>query len=130
MPSRFRRAALVGLVASLPAACSRKAADNYRHCLNLRVGMTREELWRIMGPPEETIPYVEDKSLGYLKGRVAYEWSNPAAMPGPDHVSVDDASGKISSIRCSGAVIAASVYVEPPASSTATASPRRRPGPN
>jgi TPR repeat protein len=74
-----------------------------------------------MGPPEETIPYVEGKSLDYLKGRTAYEWSNPASMPGGDHVSVDDASGKIESIRCSNSEITASVFVEPPAPSSAAA---------
>jgi hypothetical protein len=84
--------------------------------------MTREALFQVMGPPEETIAYVEGKSLDYLKGRTAYEWSNPPSMPGPDHVSVDDASGKIESIRCSNSEITAPVFIEPPALSTA---PRR-----
>lgn len=116
----MRRALLVAL-ALLAAGCSRRASRNYKHCLKLRVGMTREELFKIMGPPEDTIPYVEGKSLPYLKGRTAYEWSNPASMPGPDHVSFSEEQGQIESIRCSNADITASVYVEPPAPSTATA---------
>jgi outer membrane protein assembly factor BamE (lipoprotein component of BamABCDE complex) len=103
------------------AGCGRKQAANYKHCLKLRVGMTREDMLKVMGAPEETLPFVEGKSLDYLRGRTAYEWSNPATMPGPDHVSVEDASGKIASIRCSNAEITASVFVEPPAPSTATA---------
>jgi TPR repeat protein len=113
----MRRAfALVILAAA--AACSHQAEANYKHCLRLRVGMTKAEMVAVMGEPEETIPYVEGKSLPYLKGRTAYEWSNPASMPGGDHVSVDDA-GKIESIRCSNSEITASVFVEPPAPSTA-----------
>jgi hypothetical protein len=115
----MRRALLAVLL--LAAACSRKAQQNYKHCLKLRVGMTREQMLQVMGPPEDTIPYVEGKSLAYLKGRTAYEWSNPASMPGPDHVSFSEVEGKIESIRCSNAEITASVYVEPPAPSTAAA---------
>lgn len=114
---------LAVLCAALLAAtgCGRKQAANYKHCLKLRVGMTREDMLKVMGAPEETMPFVEGKSLDYLRGRTAYEWSNPATMPGPDHVSVEDASGKIASIRCSNAEITASVFIEPPAPSTATA---------
>ena len=111
-----RAAAAAALV--LAAACSRKAAADYRHCLKLRVGMTKDQAFAIMGPPAETIPYVEGKSLDYLKGRTAYEWPNPASMPAPDHVSVDDASGLVESIRCSDAEITAPVDAEPPAPST------------
>ena len=103
------------------AACSRQPERNYKHCLKLRVGMSKADMVKVMGEPETTIPFVEGKSLDYLKGRTAYEWSNPASMPSCDHVSVDDASGKIESIRCDSAEIAASVYVEPPAPSTAAA---------
>jgi len=111
---------LVPLAVLLAAACGRKLALNYKHCLKLRVGMAREDMLKIMGPPEETIPFVEGKSLDYLRGRTAYEWPNPASMPGPDHVSVEDATGRVASIRCSNAEISASVLVEPPAASTAT----------
>ncbi|HXS99299.1 MAG TPA: tetratricopeptide repeat protein [Elusimicrobiota bacterium] len=107
--------------AALLTGCSRQAELNYKHCLKLRVGMTKADMVKVMGEPETTIPFVEGKSLDYLKGRTAYEWSNPASMPGGDHVSLDDASGKIESIRCSNAEITAAVFVEPPAPSTATA---------
>lgn len=113
--------ALVLAVLALAAGCSKQAELNYKHCLKLRVGMTKADMVKVMGEPETTIPYVEGKSLDYLKGRTAYEWSNPASMPGSDHVSMDDASGKIESIRCSNSEITASVFVEPPAPSTATA---------
>ena len=113
-----RAAAFVLLAAAAAAGCSRQAEANYKHCLKLRVGMTKDDLVKIMGAPEDTIPYVEGKSLPYLKGRTAYEWSNPASMPGGDHVSVDDA-GKIESIRCSNSEITAAVFVEPPAPSAA-----------
>ncbi len=127
----MRRGAL--LLAVLAAgACSRRAELNYKHCLRLRVGITKDQLFKVMGPPEDTFPYVEGQSLDYLKGRTAYEWSNPAAMPGPDHVSVDDASGLVESIRCSNSEISAQVFPEaaaPPAASTAPArtpaAPRR-----
>jgi hypothetical protein len=118
----MRRAALALLLA-LAAGCSKQPELNYRHCLKLRVGMTRDELTKVMGAPEETIPFVEGKSLDYLKGRTAYEWSNPATMPGGDHVSVDETTGKVASIRCSNAEITTSVFIEPPAPSTATAKP-------
>ncbi|MBI4370842.1 MAG: hypothetical protein HY552_00945 [Elusimicrobia bacterium] len=111
-------------------ACSRRGASNYRHCLTLRVGMSREQLFQIMGPPAETFPYVEGKSLPHLAGRTAYEWPNPPAMPGPDHVSVSERTGKIESIRCSGAIIEAAVFVEPRLSTAAAAGsppPARRP---
>ena len=121
-----RAAALV--LAALAAACSRQAELNYKHCLKLRVGLSKEDMLKVMGAPEETNPYVEGKSLPYLKGRTAYEWSNPATMPGGDHVSVDEASGKIESIRCSNSEITASVFNEPPAPSSAAAlSPRAAP---
>lgn len=115
----MRLAALA--VLALAMGCSKQAELNYKHCLKLRVGMTKADMVKVMGEPETTIPYVEGKSLEYLKGRTAYEWSNPASMPGSDHVSLDDASGKIESIRCSNAEITASVFIEPPAPSTATA---------
>ena len=114
------RLAALALLA-LAAGCSRQAELNYKHCLKLRVGMTKADMIKVMGEPETTIPYVEGKSLDYLKGRTAFEWSNPASMPGGDHVSLDDASGKIESIRCSNAEITAAVFVEPPAPSTAAA---------
>ncbi len=110
-----------GAALTAAAGCGRRLAANYKHCLKLRVGMTREDMRKIMGEPEETIPFVEGKSLDYLRGRTAYEWSNPATMPGPDHVSVEDATGKIASIRCSNAEISASVFIEPPEPSTAAA---------
>ena len=117
----MKRAAGLALLASaaLCAGCSRQAEANYKHCLKLRVGMTKGDMVQIMGAPEETIPYVEGKSLPYLKGRTAYEWSNPATMPGGDHVSLDEASGKIQSIRCSNSEITAALFIEPPAPSTA-----------
>lgn len=114
----MRRAVLAVLVLAA-AACSKKTAANYPRCLKLRLGMTKEELIKVMGPPDETIPYVEGKSLPHLRGRTAYEWANPGSMPGPNHVSVEDASGRVASVRCSDAVISASVFVEPPAPSTA-----------
>jgi hypothetical protein len=119
----MRRVLLAALV--LGAACSRKAERNYRHCLRLRVGMTKDDMTRIMGEPEETFPYVEGKSLDYLKGRTAYEWSNPAEMPGPDHVSVDDASGKIASIRCAGSEISAGVFPDSAPPGAAPAAKKR-----
>ena len=113
------RSAFLALLV-LAAGCSNKAASNYKHCLKLRVGMSKEDMLKTMGGAEEALPYVEGKSLEYLKGRTAYEWSNPATMPGGDHVSVDDASGKVESIRCSNSEITASVFVEPPAPSSST----------
>lgn len=99
----------------LASACSRKPALNYRHCLKLRIGMTREQMTEIMGEPEETFPYVEGKTLPHLKGRTSYEWGTPASMPAPNTVTVDDAAGKITSVRCADAVITATVFVEPAA---------------
>ncbi|OGS01784.1 MAG: hypothetical protein A2V88_12700 [Elusimicrobia bacterium RBG_16_66_12] len=111
----MKRTSLVVLILAA-AACSKKTANNYRNCLKLRLGMTQEDLLTIMGAPDETFPYVEGKSLPHLQGRTAYEWANPATMPGPNHVSVEDASGKVASVRCSDSVISASVFIEPPAS--------------
>ncbi|OGS40752.1 MAG: hypothetical protein A2506_06840 [Elusimicrobia bacterium RIFOXYD12_FULL_66_9] len=116
----MRRAALAVMVLAA-AACSKKTADNYRHCLKLRLGMTQEELLKVMGPPDETLPYIEGESLPHLTGRTAYEWHNPASMPGPNHVSVEEATGKVASVRCSDSVISASVFIEPPALATAAA---------
>lgn len=104
----------------LVAGCSRQPALNYRHCLKLRIGMTREQVLAVMGPPEETFPYVEGKSLPHLLGRTAYEWSNPASMPAPSRVSFDDASGKAESIRCGDSVITTAVFIEPPESVVST----------
>ncbi|MBI2387245.1 MAG: hypothetical protein HYV14_14730 [Elusimicrobia bacterium] len=110
----MKRALLAGLILAA-AGCSRQAAQNYRRCLKLRVGMTREQVFAAMGQPEETFPYVEGKSLPHLKGRTAYEWSTPASMPAPNRVSFEDATGKAESIRCGDAVITAAVFIEPPA---------------
>lgn len=108
-------------VVLLAAGCSRQAAQNYRRCLKLRIGMTREQVVAAMGNPDETFPYVEGKSLPHLKGRTAYEWGNPASMPAPNRVSFDDASGTAESIRCGDAVITAAVFVEPPEPALSTA---------
>lgn len=123
------RRALALAVLLAAAACSKREQANYKHCLKLRVGMTKAQMLQVMGEPEETIPYVEGKSLPHLKGRTAFEWSNPASMPGPDHVSLDDATGTIESIRCSNAEITASVFVEPPAPSSAAVSTAAAPAP-
>lgn len=96
------------------AACSRKGVQNYRNCLQLRIGMTYEQIVAVMGPPEETFPYVEGKSLPHMAGRTAYEWGNLASMPAPNRVSLDDASGTAESIRCGDAVITTAVFIEPP----------------
>lgn len=109
---------LAGLL--LAAGCSRQAALNYRHCLKLRIGMTREQVFAAMGTPEETFPYVDGKSLPHLKGRTAYEWSNPASMPAPSRVSFDDASGLAESIRCGDSVVTTAVFVEPPEPAVST----------
>ncbi len=66
-----------------------------------------------MGPAEETIHYTEGKSLPHLKGRTAYEWSTPASMSASIHVSLDDASGKIESIRCGDSAVTTTVSTEP-----------------
>lgn len=111
---------LLALVLS-SGACSRQSALNYSHCLKLRVGMTREQVFQVMGPPGETFPFVEGKSLPNQKGRTAYEWSTPASMPAPVHVSIEEATGKAESIRCSDSVVTAAVFVEPPAPAVSTA---------
>ncbi len=132
-----RRALLAALL--LAAACSRRTAQNYRHCLKLRIGMTREQVVAAMGPPDETFPYVQGKSLPHLAGRTAYEWGNPASMPAPNRVSFDDASGTAESIRCGDSVITTAVFIEPPepvlstaaapgAKAPAPLAPRRPPG--
>ena len=113
-----RAAAALALL--LAAACARPK-PHYKHCLKLRVGMTRAAMLQVMGEPEETLPYVEGKSMPHLKGRTAYEWPNPATMPGPNHVSVDEASGLIASISCSNSDITTSLERESPALSTSTA---------
>lgn len=106
--------ALLAALLLAASGCSKRAAQNYRRCLKLRIGMTREQVFAAMGPAEETIPYVEGKSLPHLKGRTAYEWSTPASMPAPNRVSFEDATGLAESIRCGDAVITAAVFVEPP----------------
>lgn len=115
----MRRAAFVVLVALGAAACSGRKAANYKNCLKLRLGMTREQLMTIMGEPDTVIPYVEGKSLPHHQGRTSYEWENVSRFPGPNHVSVRDASGKVESVRCSEVVISAEVFIEPPSLSTA-----------
>jgi hypothetical protein len=118
-----RRALPAAALLLAAAACSsRKELANYRRCLTLRVGMTRAELFKVMGPPNRTLPYVAGKSLPYLKGRTAYEWSNPADMPSPDHVSVNEAAGKVESILCSDVSIQSEVFVPPPLPSAGNAS--------
>ncbi|MDX6769525.1 MAG: hypothetical protein SF051_08340 [Elusimicrobiota bacterium] len=114
----MRRAGLLLLAGAL-LACSGKKAANYKNCLKLRLGMTREQLFTVMGEPDATIPYEEGKSLPHLKGRTAYEWENVSRFPGPNHVSVEEATGKVASVRCSEVVISAEVFVEPAAVSTA-----------
>ena len=108
----IKRACLAVLL--LAAGCSKQPALNYRHCLKLRIGMTKEQVFAAMGPPEETFPYIEGKSLPHLKGRTACEWSTPSSMPAPNRVSFDDASGKATSIRCGDSVITTAVFIEPP----------------
>ena len=121
----MRSAALVAAAALALAACSRREDRNYRRCLRLRVGMTREELLRFMGPPDSVQPFVEGKTPDYLRGRTAYEWSNPPEMPSPDHVSVLDAADQVESIRCAGAVIDSALPPQPAAAaSTGAARPR------
>lgn len=115
MSARIFLAALV-----LAAGCSKKSALNYRHCLKLRIGMTQEQVFAAMGPPEESFPYVEGQSLPHLKGRTAHEWSNPASMPAPNRVSFDDASGKAESIRCGDSVVTTAVFIEPPEPAVST----------
>ena len=105
----------------LAAGCSKQPALNYRHCLKLRIGMTREQVFAAMGQPEETFPYIEGKSLPHQMGKTAYEWSTPASMPAPNRVSVDEASGKAESIRCGDSSVTTAVFVEPPAPAVSTA---------
>jgi hypothetical protein len=119
----LRRSAILLLALAL-TACSRKAEAHYRRCLHLRVGMTKDDLLKYMGEPDEVQPYVEGKSLEYLKGRTAYEWSNPATMPGPDHVSVSDATGLVESIRCSNSEITAPLFPEFAAPAAVSTAPR------
>ena len=116
----------------LASACSQKPAQNYRKCLRLRVGMTREDVLKAMGSPDETLPYVEGKSLPHLKGRTSYEWSTPASMPAPARVTIEDATGKAESIRCADVVVTAAVFVEPPEPAVSTAAfalPQNPPSP-
>lgn len=105
----------------LASACSKQPTLNYRHCLKLRVGMPREQIFAAMGRPEETFPYVEGKSLPHLKGRTAYEWSTPSSMPAPNRVSIDDATGLATNISCGNSIVTAAVYVEPPEPIVSTA---------
>ena len=98
----------------------RRPLNRCRHCLKLRIGMTKDQVFAAMGPPEETFPYVDGKSLPHLKGRTAYEWSTPSSMPASNRVSFDDASGKAESVRCGDSVITAAVFVEPPAPAVST----------
>jgi hypothetical protein len=107
------------LACLLLAACSKKKEANYKNCLKLRLGMSREQLLALMGPPDSTAPYVEGKSLPHLKGRTAYEWDNVSRFPGPNHVSVEEATGRVLSVRCSEVVISAEVYAEPAVSTAA-----------
>lgn len=123
----MRTAVILALLA-LAAGCSRRDDLNYQHCLRLRVGMPKAVMLRIMGAPDETQPYIEGKSLLYLKGRTAYEWSNPAMMPSDDRVSMDDSAGTIESIHCSGAEITAP-FIPPSAPSTAAVSTSAEPRP-
>lgn len=107
----MRRAAPLGALLLL-LGCSRKAALGYKRCLELRVGMTREQVLAKMGRADEVFPYIEGKSLPHLKGRTAYEWANPASMPAPNRVTVDDAAGRAESIRCGDSSVTASVQPE------------------
>lgn len=116
----MRRALLAAL---LLAGCSKGSDKNYRNCLKLRLGMTKQQVLDIMGPPDSTAPYVEGKSLPHLKGRTAYEWENISRMPAPNHVSVAEATGKVESVRCSEAVITAELFVEPVMSTATAAAP-------
>ncbi len=128
---RLERLSLVVLL--LAAACSKKPAQNYRHCLKLRIGMTREQLISVMGEPEDAFPYVEGKSLPHLQGHTAFEWSTPSTMSAPNHVSIEDATGKVESIRCGDSTVNTVFVIEPssapdaaaavPAAATAPPSP-------
>lgn len=107
----------------LLAACSGAKEQDYKNCLKLRLGMTKQQLLEVMGEPDSVSPYVEGKSLPHLKGRTAYEWDNISRLPGPNHASVDDATGRVLSVRCSEVVISAEVFVEPALSTAAAAVP-------
>lgn len=113
----------LALLAALLAACSSAKEQDYKNCLKLRLGMTKQQLFEIMGEPDSTSPYVEGKSLPHLKGRTSYEWENISRLPGPNHVSVEDATGRVQSVRCSEVVISAEVFVEPALSTAAAAAP-------
>lgn len=76
--------------------------------------MTREQAVAVMGQPEEITPYVEGKSLPHLKGLTAYEWRNPGSMPAPNHVIIDDATGKVRNIRCGDSTVNTAYVAEPP----------------
>ncbi len=117
--------AAVVAAALASSGCSRREDRNYRRCLRLRVGMTREELLKFMGPPDSVQPFVEGKTPDYLRGRTAYEWNNPPEMPSPDHVSVLDAADQVESIRCAGAVIDSSLPPQPDAPAAASTSAAR-----
>lgn len=114
----MKYALLAGLL--FTAACSRQPALNYRHCLKLRIGMTREEVFAAMGPPEETHPYIEGKSLPHLKDHTAYEWSTPASMPAGNRVSFNDTTTLAESIHCGDSVITTAVFIEPAAPAIST----------
>ena len=104
----MRPALLAALLAA--GACRRAATEaNYRHCLTLQLGMTREQLFQTMGPPAETEPYVEGKSLPQMKGLTAYEWPNGGPIVASNYASVEEATGRVRSLRCADAVITASV---------------------
>jgi hypothetical protein len=102
----MRLAACIGLLLTT-TACTGRSDLNYRNCLRLRVGMTRGEVFATMGPPDETMSFVEGKSPEHLRGRTAYEWGNPASMAAPNHVSVIDATEKTASIRCANVELSA-----------------------
>lgn len=87
--------------------------------------MTQKELFEIMGPADEIIPFVEGKSLEHRRGFTAYEWANPASMPGPNHISVNDQSQKVTSIRCSNVSLMTPVVEDRPVLSTTTSNTRR-----
>jgi hypothetical protein len=114
-----RRAALLVLAAALSACGGRKAAQNYKNCLKLRVGMSGAEVQTLMGEPDETFPYEEGRSLPHMKGKTAFEWANPASMSAPNRVTLSLESGVVESIRCGDTAVTAGVFVEPPAAAEA-----------
>ena len=93
---------------ALAAGCRKPSAGAYKRCLTLRLGMTREQLLATMGEPESASPYVEGKSLPHMKGLTAYEWPNGGSIPAPNYASVEEATGRVRSVRCSDVVITAS----------------------